>query len=110
MQSVFACDMSALTAEEREVHLANMRALFGAVEYVGELPGGYTFTLPATPSRLREAAEFIVLERLCCPFFDFALSLGAGSSAFELSVTGSDGTKPFIQAEFRSVLPVGMSF
>lgn len=57
-------------------------------------------------ARLREAAEFIVLERLCCPFFDFALSLGAGSSAFQLAVTGSDGIKPFTQAEFSSVLPL----
>ena len=110
MQTSFACDMSASTAEQREAHLRNLQALFGAVEHISELASGYTFTLPATPALLRRAAEFIALERLCCPFFNFRLELPAGSSVFGLSVTGSEGIQPFLQAEFGSVLPAGVSF
>jgi hypothetical protein len=67
-------------------------------------------TLPASPARLREAAELIVLERICCPSSTLPFRLAPGSSAFELSVTGSEGTRRFVQAEFNSMLPVSMSF
>lgn len=48
---------------------------------------------------LLRAAEFISLERLCCPFFGFALDVAPEGGALWLSLTGRDGVKPFIAAE-----------
>ncbi len=102
--------MTAFTPEQRVAHARTAHALFGAVEEVTEIPDGYAVTVAATPALVGQAAEFIVLERLCCPFFDFALELPAGSTSFRLLVSGEQGIKPFIRAEFGEVLPGGVAF
>jgi hypothetical protein len=47
------------------------------------------------------AAEFISLERLCCPFFNFVLEVEPESGPLWLKMTGQDGVKQFLQAEFN---------
>jgi len=74
-ESPLACDMNAIAPEKRGGHLTTIEKLFQAVESVRELPNGYTFCLPNGAYVLLTAAEFIVLERLCCPFFGFGLEI-----------------------------------
>ncbi|MEP6912155.1 MAG: hypothetical protein ABI923_05345 [bacterium] len=100
----FACDMTAIAAEQRGAHMATMNKLFRAVESLSELPNGYTFRLPNESDILRTAAEFIALERLCCPFFGFDLEIEREGGAVWLSLTGRDGVKPFIMAEIGNHL------
>jgi hypothetical protein len=108
--AVFACDLGAMSREERATHSRVVRELFGAVERIDALPNGYAFHLPATSAALRATAEFLDLERLCCPFFAFVVELPAAAAALRLSVTGPEGVQPFVRAEFGAALPAGVPF
>lgn len=91
--------MNAIEQEQRARHIATIDALFRAVLGVRELPDGYAFRLPNESDVLLRAAEFVSLERLCCPFFGFALEVEPEGGAVWLSLTGREGVKPFILAE-----------
>jgi hypothetical protein len=97
--------MSAIAVDQRGDHRATSEKLFRLVEVLRELPNGYSFRLPNEAEVLRQAAQFIALERLCCPFFGFALEIEAGGSGVWLSLTGRAGVKPFILAEIGDHLP-----
>ena len=104
-ESPFACDMTAIPADQRDAHLATINKLFRAVESFRELPNGYGFRLPNESDLLLTVAEFITLERLCCPFFGFALEIEPEGGAIWLTLIGREGVKPFIMAEIREHLP-----
>ena len=97
--SPIACDMTAIAPEQRGQHMATIKRLFGLVEKAHELSDGYSFKLPNDSEVVLMAAEFISLERLCCPFFDFAIDIEREGGPFWLSLTGRQGVKPFIMAE-----------
>jgi hypothetical protein len=99
---VIACDMTAIDPAYREQHAVDSQRLFAAIEDVQELPTGYGFRLP--PELLLDVAEFIEFERLCCPFFTFAVEVEANHGALWLRLTGSDLIKQFIKVEFGSYL------
>jgi hypothetical protein len=103
-ESPFACDMTAIAADQRGAHFATIEELFRAVEEVRELPNGYAFRLANDPHVILTAAQFIALERLCCPFFGFALEIENEGEAVWLRLTGREGVKPFIMAEIRDHL------
>ena len=101
--TTFACDMSSLTEDERNKHIATMKEVFGTVNEIRELDEGYAFRLPNDETFLIKAVEFIAGERLCCPFFTFEIKTGPDEE-FWLSLKGADGIKPFIQAEIGQAL------
>jgi len=103
-ESPFVCDMTALATVQREQHAITSSQLFRAVQEVRELPDGYAFRLPNDSTTLSMAAEFVAGERLCCPFFGFALELEPEAGPLWLRLTGRDGVKPFIQAEVGEYL------
>lgn len=98
--------MNAIAPEQRGAHVATIEKLFRSVQTKRELPDGYAFELPNDSDVLLTAAEFISLERLCCPFFGFRLEIGHEGGSVWLSLTGRDGVKPFIIAEIGEHLPV----
>ena len=106
MESPFACNMTAIPSSERGQHLSAIKEVFGAVQEIREIPDGYSFRLPNDSDSLRKAADFIAKERLCCPFFGFAIHLEPEGGSLWLSLTGRAGVKPFIQAEISDALPV----
>lgn len=97
METPLACDMTALTPEQRAQHEALAKVLFSYVEETKELDNGYAFRLPF--ALWSQSAEFVLLEGLCCPFFDFRLDLTHDQTAW-LSLTGPEGVKDLIRAEF----------
>jgi hypothetical protein len=98
-ETPFACDMTAIAPEQRGAHVATIEKLFRAVQSSRELPDGYAFELQNESDILVTAASFIVNERLCCPFFDFALEIEREGGPVWLRLTGREGVKPFIMAE-----------
>lgn len=104
-ESPFACDMTAIAPEERGTHIAMIEKLFGLVQSTRELPNGYAFEIPNESDVLFTASRFIVNERLCCPFFDFALEIEREGGPMWLCLKGRDGVKPFIMAEVGEYLP-----
>lgn len=93
----FACNMNALSKAERERYQEVTKQLFAAVEKREELKDGYAFRLPS--ASLLAAAEWISLERRCCPFFAFDLEQTKDSGPLWLRVRGAEGVKAFIRAE-----------
>lgn len=98
-ETPFACDMTAIPADQRSVHLALTEMLFRTAAEVAEVSNGYRFRLPNDAETLRRVAEFVALEKLCCPFFGFNIEVEPDGGALWLSVTGREGVKPFVMAE-----------
>jgi hypothetical protein len=94
----FACNLKALDKAERAHHGELTRALLSAGVERKELADGYGFRL--TAKELPLAAEWIGFESRCCPFFSFELQLGRDRGPLWLRITGKDGVKDFLRAEF----------
>ena len=93
------CTLQSAEFHEREA--AIQKGLMARVIGMSELDVGYAFRLPADDDAYREVTEFIDLERRCCPFLDFRLSVPRGSGDITLEVNGPPGAKEFISKTFR---------
>jgi len=100
MGTTFACNMSAMSPEQRARHKVIVSELLGAVLDTRELSDGYAARFAADPSLVMLVAEFIALEHLCCPFFTLGLKAEPDRGPLWLKITGPEGIKPFIRAEF----------
>lgn len=99
--SPFACDRAALNPEQRKRHFDELGPeLRTLIKGARELDNGYEFEYPADWSAIQKVAEWAAGERLCCPFFDIDLRLDSEHGAFWLRLTGREGVKQFIQADF----------
>ncbi len=96
----FVCNMTELNEAQRARHHLIARELLLSVQELRELPDGYALRLPTDSSFILLAAEFITLERLCCPFFNFELQVEGAGGATWLCLSGEEGIKPFIREEF----------
>jgi hypothetical protein len=99
-----ACDPLAIPPERREVHARLTAELAGSVRAVHELPNGYALLLSDSASDPVQIAGFIADERLCCPFLQFSLQVGPVATPMQLSLTGPEGVKEFLQAELGDLL------
>jgi len=100
IEQPFYCNLAALNAEQRKHHRDLTARLRESVAEVREMADGYGFRLPADTAHINLAAEWITLERLCCPFFAFQIDVGSDGQPLWLRLTGRDGVKPFMQSEF----------
>ena len=99
----FACNLKAFTPEERQRWRALIDQTTGAVMSARELPDGYALHLDTRKVSLLQAAEWIALERRCCPFFDFQLDVHGEDGAVWLALKGREGVKQFIQQDFKGL-------
>lgn len=74
------------------------------LEEIRELADGYEFRLADDSSAITTAAEFISLERLCCPFLNFGLEIKAEGGPVWLRLRGREGVKAFIREEISGLL------
>ena len=101
MESSFVCNMNALSPAQRERYKEVIGNLNENRLTIKELADGYAFRYKADAQLIQEAAEFIVYERLCCPFFDFELAVEQDSNRVWLQLRGQEGIKEFIRYEFN---------
>jgi hypothetical protein len=94
-----ACNLFGLTEQQRKRQQELREQLFEGDRKVRELPDGYAIGLPATTTNILAAAEFVTLERLCCPFFRFELSVGGNAEPLWLRLTGGKEVKEFLKSE-----------
>jgi hypothetical protein len=92
-----ACTLTeAQMRERRETVLKNIRS---QIMEVRELPDGYAFRFEAGDEQLDALARMINLERKCCAFLRFALTMEPGGGPLWLEITGPGAAKPFLRAE-----------
>ena len=60
---------------------------------------GDVFTYPGDAETIVKLAEFVTLERRCCPFFDFTLEVAAGPGRVRLTIGGGPEVKEFLRSE-----------
>ena len=82
---------------ERDI-LLKIRA---SVLSTNETDSGYSFRFPSDDASFAALNEFIVLERRCCPFLDFKMTVPRGDADILLELSGPRGAKEFIAANFR---------
>jgi hypothetical protein len=93
-----ACDLSALNGDERERRsalAAHVAQQFGEVR---ETPDGYAARLPPDPALIRDAVEWLLLERRCCPFLRLELRWEPSLGPIWLTLGGRPGVKEFLAA------------
>jgi hypothetical protein len=94
-----ACSWSALTADQQERQRALYRQLRADVKEVRELDDGYAFGHSPDRTVLLAIAEFVANERLCCPFFEFGLTVERDGGPVWLRMTGAGDAKRVLEAE-----------
>jgi hypothetical protein len=100
-ESPFACNRLALTSEQRKRHFEELGPQLRSLRTgVSELPDGFEFEFPADMKTYQLVAEWTAGERLCCPFFDIDLRSEREGGPVWLRLTGRDGVKQFIAADF----------
>jgi len=82
----------------RRENLDRMAAL---LEEVLEIPTGYKYTFRLESDTLERLGTIVELERNCCPFLNFDLSLKAGDKTVSLALTGPEGTKEAVKSLFN---------
>src|SRR6266480_2000264 len=102
--SPFACNALALSPEVRKRHFEEVGpALLKLKKSTRELPDGYEFEFPTDKPTWELLTQWVLDERLCCPFFDIDLRFDKESGPLWLRLTGRPGTKDFIKEEWESV-------
>jgi hypothetical protein len=99
-ETPFFCDRTALTPEQRKRQQELSKILRSSVLGLQELPDGFEFEFPNDPANYQALAEFTPLERACCPFFDVSIRMERERGKLWWRLTGRDGVKQFIRAEF----------
>jgi len=98
MSLPIACSLTDSELQERRrVVLEKVRS---AVVEVRELEDGYAYSFPSGGERLSELAQLVDLERQCCPFMRFCVTVESDNGPIWLEMTGPEGTKEFLATTF----------
>jgi hypothetical protein len=95
-----------LTSAEHAQRQQAVRDLFRSVDAVQELPDGYAFRFPGDDHSFAALAEFIAVERRCCPFFTFTLLVAPDGGPLWLHLRGSMEIKTFVGKTFMTLMVI----
>lgn len=98
-----ACNILVLDPREREQRADLAERMRSRITSIRELEDGFVFALDADPEGERALSDLLALERRCCPFLRF--EVGASGEKLELRITGEEGVKSFLLAEFSGEKP-----
>jgi len=91
--------------ERRRTALADFRAAQREARELTDATGeGYAFRFTLSGAQLAALAELIELERQCCPFLHFRLTVEPAGGPVWLTLTGPAGTREFLRHELGLVL------
>jgi hypothetical protein len=107
-----SCNLMAIPEGQRGQHQTKSHVLFAQVQTIIDLPDGYQLAFPA--ELLVPIAEFIALERLCCPFWDFRLHVPPSGEQVFLTLGGGTEAKQIfyegMAADFAASDPMWQAF
>lgn len=95
-----ACSLT--EPEFRERRSTVLRKVSEAAAEVKEVESGFAYRFPPDGELITELAKLVMLERECCPFLRFVLTVEPGGGPIWLEITGSQGAKEFIASILRS--------
>ena len=98
--SVLTCNINGIPLQERARYGQLVEVLRRAIQKRRELPDGYAFQMDTKQIGTAQLAEWIELERKCCPFFGFEIRWTPKNEAVWLHLSGPEGVKDFILDEF----------
>ena len=102
--SPFACSLEkSLTKEERAHKKQIAQKMESARIDTKEIADGYVFRFRPEGVSFAEVAAWVGTERVCCPFFDLGIEAERENGPVSLRITGREGVKNFIQAEFQTL-------
>jgi hypothetical protein len=93
-----ACNLSALTAQERTLRAELAGRIRKLVAERVEFEDGYALRLASEPEVARQVLEWILLEGRCCPFLRMELHLEAERGPLWVRFGGASGVKEFLKA------------
>jgi hypothetical protein len=96
-QRILACNMNALTKEQRARHETVTKGLLQHATRK-DLAEGFLFTIDRAHVSVAELAEWVADESRCCPAVDFHVELPA-FGPLTLRMDGGADVKQFIAAE-----------
>src|SRR4051812_43559090 len=96
-ESPIACNVHPFSPAERERWVTVGNRWRTAVMEMRELADGYALRIPSDAATVMAAAEWMTLDRLCCPFFTFTLEIEREGGPAWLRLTGRPGTKEFLR-------------
>jgi hypothetical protein len=99
-QSEFYCNVNAFSPAERARYKELTQKLLTSRQKTAEIENGYEFQFSPADVSVNEIAEWVTAESKCCPFFDFHIDLENHGKLVCLRLTGAEGIKQFIRAEF----------
>ena len=89
-----ACTLSGPELRDREKTV--LKAFAAHVRKIEARPDGYAIEVAATDEGLATAMVLIQVERLCCPFLRFDLTVQAHAGPVHLTVSGPPGVREFL--------------
>ncbi len=92
-----ACNMNAMTRQERDRYGALIETMKKAEVRRTEIANGFEFALDPKRFPLVDLAEWITYESKCCPFLTFGVKVHKDS--VQLTLTGEKGVKELLRAE-----------
>ena len=95
-ESPLACDLDAISAGDRPRYNELRKMLATSAVGKRELADGIAVQISTERMTLAQLAEWISLERKCCPFFEFKIEVAPASGPVWLSLTGRPGVKEFL--------------
>ena len=93
--SPLQCHLNVFNADEQQRYAAVRAAMKRAARETRELPDGYAVRLLDDPIVFKDVAEWITLERRCCPFLSLGLTWSEDDAVW-LSLTGGSEVKAFL--------------
>ena len=99
MDLPIACSLT--TAELLERRSKVLQKVTAARMDSKELDNGYVYRFPSDGEWITELASLVSLERLCCPFLTFRITVEPGQGNILLEITGPAGTKEFLTDIFN---------
>ena len=98
MSLPIACSLTNSELQERRRDV--LQKVRSAVTELRELEDGYAYCFPADEKWLTELTTLVNLERQCCPFLQFRITVESGNGPIWLEMTGPEGTKDFLATTF----------
>lgn len=103
-QPVFACNMNALSAEERKQLSAEIAPKLKSSKHVSrELKDGFEIQFLSGREMLPVVTQWLSMEGRCCPFFNLSMSIKGNGGPLTVRITGENGIKAFIAGELPGI-------